>query len=143
MGTIVVDSSCLIDLRNGSLLEAFLSLPAQVLLPNTILEDDLLGFTAAHKEAIRGSSVKLIDLPGEGVLRAQEILRDEPRLSLHDAFAFALAERHPGCILVTDNDDLRDLGVRQGINVQGVLWVVEEIRNNAECKKTSERSVAT
>lgn len=38
MRIIVSDSSCLIDLRKASLLEAFLALPFEILIPNTARE---------------------------------------------------------------------------------------------------------
>jgi hypothetical protein len=68
-----------------------------------------------------------MDLPGEGVLRAQEVLRRIPQLSVHDGFAFALAESHPGCILLTGDNKLRTLATQSAIEVHGVLWVLDEI----------------
>jgi len=49
MRIVVSDSSCLIDLRKGSLLDAFLKLPYEILIPNTLFEDELLKFTSAQK----------------------------------------------------------------------------------------------
>ena len=71
-----------------------------------------------------------MDLPGESVLRAQEVARDLPHLSIHDAFAFALAERHPGCIILTGDGGLRTLAMEHAIEVHGVLWVIDEIHRN-------------
>ena len=42
MRIIVSDSSCLIDLRKVGLLDAFLKLPYEFLIPNTLFEDELL-----------------------------------------------------------------------------------------------------
>ena len=42
MRIVVSDSSCLIDLRKASLLDAFLKLPYELLIPNTLFEDELL-----------------------------------------------------------------------------------------------------
>jgi hypothetical protein len=42
-----------------------------------------------------------MDLSGERVLRAQQVVRAAPQLSIHDGFAFALAETHADCILLT------------------------------------------
>jgi hypothetical protein len=49
MRIIVSDSSCLIDLRKTSLLDVFLRLPYEILIPNTLFEDELLKFTAEQK----------------------------------------------------------------------------------------------
>src|ERR1019366_10794762 len=100
MRIIVSDSSCLIDLRKASLLDAFLNLPYEILIPNTLFEDELLKFTAAQKKALVRGRLQVIDLPGERVLRAQTVMGQAPRLSVHDGFAFALAEHYPGCIIL-------------------------------------------
>jgi len=112
MRIVVSDSNCLIDLRKVSLLDTFLRLPYEFLIPNTLFEEELLKFTAAQKEALIHSGLKVMDLPGERVLRAQEVLRKIPQLSVHDGFAFALAESHPGCILLTGDSKLRTLATK-------------------------------
>ncbi len=127
MRIIVSDSSCLIDLRKALLLEAFLSLPYEILIPNTLFEDELLKFTVEQKQALLDGGLQVVDIPGTGVLRAQEVIRAKPRLSIHDGFAFALAESHDGCILVTGDGDLRTLAATHGIEVHGLLWIVEQI----------------
>jgi hypothetical protein len=91
MRIVVSDSSCLIDLRKVSLLDALLKLPCEFLIPDTLFEDELLKFTTAQKKALVRGGLKVIDLPGERVLRAQAIIRQSPRLSVNDGFAFALA----------------------------------------------------
>jgi len=127
MRIVVSDSSCLIDLRKASLLDTFLRLPYEFLIPNTLFEEELLKFTAAQKKALIHSGLKVMDLPGERVLRAQEVLRKIPQLSVHDGFAFALAESHPGCILLTGDSKLRTLATQHAMEVHGVLWVLDEI----------------
>src|SRR5690242_15692750 len=101
MRIVVSDTSCLIDLRKASMLEHLLRLPYEFLIPNTLFDEELLKFTAAQKKALVRGGLKVIDLPGERVLRAQQIIRETPRLSVHDGFAFALAEEHKGCILLS------------------------------------------
>ena len=126
MQIVVSDSSCLIDLRKVSLLEAFVRLPYEILIPNTLFEEELLKFSPAQKTLL-GAVLKIIDLPGEKVLRAQSIVREMPMLSVHDGFAFALAEGCPGCILLTGDSQLRSLANEEGIEVHGVLWIIDEI----------------
>jgi predicted nucleic acid-binding protein len=130
MRIVVSDSSCLIDLRKVSLLDTFLRLPYEVQIPNTLFEEELLKFTPAQKKALIHSGLKVMDLPGERVLRAQEVLRGIPQLSVHDGFAFALAESHPGCVLLTGDSRLRTLATEHAMEVHGVLWVVDEIFRN-------------
>jgi len=137
MRIVVSDSSCLIDLRKVSLLDALLRLPFEFLIPDTLFEDELLKFTAAQKKALLRGGLKVIDLPGERVLRAQAVIRQAPRLSVNDGFAFALAESQSDCILLTGDGQLRELATRHQMEVHGVLWVIDEIhRNQIETAKT-------
>jgi predicted nucleic acid-binding protein len=127
MRIIVSDSSCLIDLRKGSLLEIFLRLPYEFLIPNTLFEEELLKFTDAQKKMLIDGGLKVIDLPGERVLRAQQVVRQAPRLSVHDGFAFALAESRPGCILLSGDGELRKLALEHNVQVHGILWILDEL----------------
>jgi predicted nucleic acid-binding protein len=127
MRIVVSDSSCLIDLRKVSLLDTFLRLPYEFLIPNTLFEEELLKFTAAQKNALVRGGLKVVDLPGERVLRAQQVVRTVPTISVHDGFAFALAESHPDSILLSGDGELRKLAAVHEIEVHGVLWVIDEI----------------
>ena len=124
---VISDSSCLIDLRKASLLDAFLRLPYEVLIPDTLFEEELLKFSVAQKKSMLRGGLKVIELSGEGVLRARQIVRDFPHLSVHDGFAYALAESRPGCILLTGDGPLRIFAQTQNIEVHGVLWVIDEL----------------
>ena len=130
MRIIISDSSCLIDLRKASLLGVFLRLPFEILIPNTLFEDELLSFTDDEKKALLRGGLKVVDLPGAQVSRARDVIRAQPRLSIHDGFAFALAEINQGCILLTGDSLLRALGESSQIEVHGVLWVFDQILGN-------------
>ncbi len=127
MRIIVSDSSCLIDLRKASLLDAFLKLPYEIVIPDTLFEEELLKFSVTEKAALLENGLKVIGLPGEGVRRAQELEADFPVLSIHDCFAFSLAERIPNSILLTGDGSLRDIAANHQIEVHGVLWGIDEI----------------
>jgi predicted nucleic acid-binding protein len=144
MRVVVSDSSCLIDLRKVSLLDALLRLPFEFLIPDTLFEDELLKFTVAQKKAMLRGGLKVIDLPGERVLRARAIIRQAPRLSVNDGFAFALAETNPGCILLTGDGELRDLATRHRMEVHGVLWrsmkcIATGLKQPGRCLRCSRR----
>lgn len=126
MRVVVSDTSCLIDLRKVSLLDIFLSLPYEFLIPNTMFDEELLSFTAAEKDALLARGLRTADLPGESVLRAQVVRRHMPQLSVHDAFAFILAENCPGCILLTGDGKLRALA-EPTMEVRGVLWAIDQL----------------
>jgi hypothetical protein len=111
-------------------MDAFLKLPYEILIPNTLFEEELLKFTELQKRAMLRGGLKVIDLPGDRVLRGQQVIRVAPQLSIHDGFAFALAESHPGCILLTRDGYLRNLAAAHKIEVHGFLWVVDELHKN-------------
>jgi len=127
MRIIISDTSCLIHLRKAALLAAFLRLPFEILIPNTLFEDELLSFTADEKRSLIKDGLKVVDLPGTQVSRAREVIRARPRLSIHDGFAFALAETHSGCILLTGDSELRSLAESSRIEVHGLLWVCDQL----------------
>lgn len=130
MRIIVSDSSCLIDLRKASLLDAFLRLPHEILIPNTLFEEELLRFTEEQKALLLRGGLQLENLPGERVLRAQAVVGAHASLSIHDGFVFALAESIPGCVLLTGDGGLRVVAKQHTIEVHGLLWVVDEIHEN-------------
>ncbi len=130
MRIVVSDSSCLIDLRKASLLDALVRLPYKLLIPNTLFEDELLRFTVAQKRALLRGGLQVIDLPGDRVMRAIEVSREVPRLSIHDSFAFALAEQHVGSILLSGDGALRSYATSRAIEVRGVLWIIDELHRH-------------
>lgn len=99
------------------MLDSLLRLPYEFLIPNTLFEEELLKFTAAQKKALIRGGLKVVDLPGERVLRARAIVREFPKLSVNDGFAFALAEGCPGCILLSGDESLRTLAVERAMEV--------------------------
>lgn len=113
------------------MLDAFLGLPYEILIPNTLFADELLKFTSAQKRTMVDGGLKVVDVPGSGVLRARDIVRENPQLSTNDGFAFVVAESHDGCILVTGDRHLRQLAEQHKIEVHGVLWIVDELHRHS------------
>lgn len=109
------------------LLDAFLGLPFEILISNTLFEDELLKFTATQKKALLRAGLKVVDIPGSGVLRAREIMTENRYLSIHDSLAYVLAESNKGCILLTSDWRLRELAMANSIVVHDMMWVVDEI----------------
>jgi predicted nucleic acid-binding protein len=128
MRILISDTSCLIDLRKASLLEAFVQLPYDLVIPDVLFEQELVLFSNVEKELIE-KELRILSLPGEKVIRVQSVNRDYPALTLNDCFAFVLAEQTPNCILITGDRNLRDLATSSDIKVHGVLWVIDEMYN--------------
>ncbi len=124
MRILISDTSCLIDLRKASLLEAFVQLSYDLVIPDVLFEQELVLFSNTEKELIE-KELRIVSLPGEGVIRVQSVNRDYPALTLNDCFAFVIAEQTPNCILITGDRNLRDLATSSGIEVHGVLWGID------------------
>jgi hypothetical protein len=94
MRVVVSDASCLIDLRKASLLEAFVRIPYELVIPYPSFHDELVRFTPAQRDLLaRGMDIR--DVPGSGVERAIELAGDIPALTVNDCFAYVLAETIP------------------------------------------------
>jgi rRNA-processing protein FCF1 len=124
MRIIVSDTSCLIDLRKASLLEALIQLPYKIGIPDVLFEE-LVNFKQTEIALIE-EHFKKMSLPGEGVLRVQTIASQHSALSLNDCFAF-VAERITDSILLTGDRRLRNLATAHQIEVHGVLWALDEM----------------
>ncbi len=130
MRIVVSDTSCMIDLRKAALLEAILQLPYQFVMPNTLFEDEWLCLTDEEKTALRDQGLEVRDLPGELVQRATRYFNRHARLKLNDCFALTLAEEIDECVLMTGDEPLRRIADQNGIEVRGVLWIVDELETH-------------
>jgi predicted nucleic acid-binding protein len=71
--------------------------------------------------------LEVCELPGTAVSRAALYFNQDRRLQLNDCFALALAEAIDDSILLTGDASLRAVAESKGIEVHGVLWVVDEL----------------
>lgn len=91
MRIVVSDSSSLIDIKKGGLLEAFLELPYELVVPESMLVDELLSFTK-DETALMRTKVTL------GVADAKQMNRVHakqaacPALTVYDCIALVLAD---------------------------------------------------
>ena len=123
MHVLVSDTSVLIDLEQGSLLEASFRLPVQFAVPDLLYERELKNWRG--DELIRlGLAVEELD--GDAVTRALAYRQRVRALSLADCFALALA-RTRSWILLSGDRALRRLAEHEGVECHGVLWVVDEM----------------
>ena len=85
---VVSDTSVLIDLERGSLLEAAFRLPFAFAVPDLLYEREL---KAKGGSRLRELGLQIAELDGDGVAKAVEYRKRVPALSLPDCFALALA----------------------------------------------------
>ncbi len=127
MRVLVSDTSVLVDLERGSLLEASFRLPFQFAVPDLLYERELKGY--GGDELIR-LGLAVVELDGDGLTRALAYRQQAPALSVPDSFALALAQTREW-VLLTGDGALRQLATDEAVECHGVLWVLDEIHGAA------------
>lgn len=115
------DTSVLIDLDRGSLVEAVFGLPVEFVVPDLLYERELRQHGG---EELREFGLRVEQLDGPGVVRALGYRGLEPSLSLVDSFALALAAENRWTLLTGDRV-LRSLARSEGVDCHGLLWVLD------------------
>jgi hypothetical protein len=131
MRIIINDSSCLIDLRKAALLAATLLLPYTFVVALPLVASELLDFGPADWDDLEGRGLQIIDLSGDQVAAAFEVRRRHPGLSANDCFSLVLAQAGPDRILLTGDQQLRRRAGDAGVEVHGVLWVMDQLGERA------------
>jgi predicted nucleic acid-binding protein len=120
---VVSDTSVLIDLERGRLLDACFRLPFEFVVPDLLYKRELAQYGGP---ALLEKGLRTQELTGPELSLAQDVRGHRARLSLPDAFAFALAvQRH--WTLLTGDGELRELAEARSIPFHGVLWVLDQI----------------
>jgi predicted nucleic acid-binding protein len=135
MRIVVNDSSALIDLKKGGLLELLVELPFEFLVSDSLVADELLSFTKDEVAFIR-RKMTVVSLSGAEVLRVRHVQSSSPALSFHDCSALVIARRELGWVLLTGDRRLRAKAEAESVECHGILWVVEEL---AKLKLTTPR----
>ncbi len=123
---LVSDTSVLIDLQRGGLLDVVFRLPHQFAVPDLLYERELKHWDGP---ALEVKGLRVLALPAADVELAQEYRRREPRLSLPDAFALALAKTG-GHVLLAGDASLRSQAALEDIECHGALWVLDALEEH-------------
>ncbi|MDE0459795.1 MAG: hypothetical protein OXI15_21105 [Chromatiales bacterium] len=123
MNVLVSDTSALVDLERGSLLDATFRLPFEFTVPDLLYERELKNHGG---DRLLGLGLRIAALDGEGVMQALDYRRQRPALSLPDCFALALAVRGPW-ILLTGDAELRRLADAERVECHGILWLMDRM----------------
>ena len=123
MKVLVSDTSVLIDLERGSLLETSFRLPFEFAVPDLLYQQELKDHGGGALIEL-GLGVKELD--GEGVALALSYRRRRRSLSLPDSFALALAKTRAWTLLSGDGE-LRELAAEERVACHGVLWLIDRM----------------
>ena len=69
------------------------------------------------------------ELPGPDVRRAATYLNRHRALKINDCFLLTMAESLMGSILLTGDQALKTIAEHNGIEVHGVLWVIDTLQS--------------
>lgn len=123
MAILVSDTSILIDLERGALLEALFQLPHDFVVPDLLFARELNDALGAQLLTL---GLRVESLTPAEVTRAAQALRQRSALSTPDTFAFALA-RERTWTLLTGDGVLRGLALQENVVTHGVLWIFDEL----------------
>ena len=130
---IINDASCLIDLRKGRLLHVMLKLPYRFVVPFPIRQSELLEFTPQEWQLLTDGGMEIFDLSPTLVSEAIQVKAAFPRLSANDCFCVVATRCHENGILLTGDSLLRRVASAEGLEVHGVLWIVDELMKTNAC----------
>jgi hypothetical protein len=120
---LVSDTSVIIDLERGALLQELFRLPLVFVVPDLLYHRELRGPIG---DQLVAWGLRVEELSPTELARATTVRRAHTALSVPDTFAFALAESRTWALLTGDGL-LRRLAVEEKIQVHGVLWLLDQL----------------
>ena len=128
MNVMVADTSVLVDLERGGLLEQCFSLPYKFTVPDLLYRNELARRRDGPDfgESLLALGLRIEELDGNETSRAIRYRRKRPNLSLPDAFALALASARRWTLLTGDGV-LRAFAARLSVVCHGVRWILDRL----------------
>jgi len=123
LSVLISDTSVIIDLDRGKLLEQLFQLPYDFCVPDLLYKRELAGELG---DKLRSYGLDVVELSPAELSRATSLRREVKVLSTPDTFAFSLAEARRWTLLTGDGA-LRGLCKKKGVQMHGVLWIIEEM----------------
>lgn len=120
---LVSDTSILIELERGGLLESAFSGDWTMVVPDLLYERELLSENGPY---LRSLGLGVVELSPDEVSFAQQVKRSRPVLSLADCFALTCAQRTNHVLLSGDKVLRAEARARNGV-VYGVLWLLDQM----------------
>lgn len=121
MNVLVSDTSVLVDLERGGLLEATFSLPVTMAVPDLLYAQELSNYNG---ERLLNLGLQILELDDQGVEIAINYREQVRAISLPDSFALVLAKTS-GFTLLTGDGALRNLAAKEQVECHGVLWILD------------------
>ncbi len=133
MIVLVSDTSVLIDLERGDLLEAVFACGHQLVVPDLLYEHEL---EPENGPLLRQMGLSVVALTSEEVEFAQKVQIANALLSIPDCFALSCARR-PEHVLVSGDKALRAEAGEKKVECRGVLWLLDQMEASGTIAKMS------
>lgn len=118
----IMDSSVVISLHKGDILDLLTCLDWELMAPDLIL-DELAQPSGSDLEQ---SGIARGILTGQEMQKVYELASNHPEVSSPDFSVLVLAVRE-GTVLLTDDRNLRKVAADKGVEVHGTLWVMDRL----------------
>ena len=119
----ISDTSVLIDLERGALIEPSFRLPFEFVAPRGLYQLELKEHFGPELITL---GLKVKRLSDYGIELADSYLHDDSSLSLPDRHSVAMAKVNSWTILTGDRR-LRELAEDEGVSCHGVLWMLDQM----------------
>lgn len=119
---LISDANILIDMEDGNLTPVVFRLPYEIAVPDILFELEL---RERHSHLL-AAGLKVKSLTAESIKKTESFTQQYPRSSMMDHSALALALQE-GCSLLTGDKDLRVAATKEGVEVHGTIWIVEQL----------------
>lgn len=133
MALFVLDSSVLIDLERGEVLELAFKCGMVMLVPDLLFENELRDNNGPYLVKL---GLGVTTLTPEELQQAQDLQAAKPSLSLEDCFALVCACRPDHVLLAGDGPLRKECGDRN-IACRGVLWFLDQMLASGEASRTT------
>ena len=128
MAILVSDTSVLIELERGGLLEHAFSFGLIMVVPDLLYQKEIEEENGPY---LRGLGLGVVALTPDEVTLAQQIRAQRPALSLPDCFALSCALRQDH-VLVTGDMKLRLEAAARKAKVCGLLWILDQMETSGQ-----------
>lgn len=130
MRVIVSDSSIIIDLAKGELIEPALALPYEFVIPDALFENELINLGRYRKEDLPELGLNIQELEPDELSRAIGYRSRYTRLTAQDCFALTIAKVTPDAMLLTGDQNLRRAAETETVEAHGLLWACEQMKQH-------------
>jgi len=119
---LITDTNIWIDLDHGRLLDDVFKLPYRICAPDFAREE----IKSVNVNLLIQKGLVFQSLEGDLVAELFSLSRNNRRLAIADLAAYLLAKEHRAT-LVTGDSRLVKISMQDGIDVHGLLWLMDEI----------------